>query len=223
MSAEPNRPGRRGAAAPRAYEGMQSDILTGRLDDAEPLVEGALAARYGVSRTPIREALRRLEHEGLVQRGNRGYEIRRYSPEELYDLYETRQLLEGFAARQAAGRHRPVDAGRLTEAHRRLTAVDDDGGADLRLAANRDFHTAVWQAAHNATLLEVLSRVYLSGVRHTTLTDLDRWRQARAEHQHILDAILAGDADRAETTMKAHLATGRDVAVRMQQQRERRR
>lgn len=210
MSASRRAPGE---AAPRAYSDLQRDIVTGRLDRDGSLAEGRLAERYGVSRTPIREALRRLEQEGLVERSARGFRIRRYTAEELYELYETRALLEGFAARCAAQRHGPVDVGRMTTAHDRFAAMGDDASVQARVAANRDFHTAVWLAAKNRTILEVLSRLHLTVVRHTTLDDPNRWRAARDEHAHIAEAILAGRDDDAERRMVAHLETGRDVAL----------
>lgn len=211
-----NRP-TQGEAAPRAYAALQSDIITGRLQGGHPLVEDTLAQRYGVSRTPIREALRRLEHDGLVHRSSRGYEIRRYTAEELYELYETRTLLEGFAARRAAERHGPVDAARMTECHNRMAALPDEAEIRERIDANRRFHTAVWRAANNRTMHEVLARLHLSVVRHTTLTDPTRWHYARMEHEQVLNAILGGHPDEAEALMVAHLETGRDVALRLHQ------
>ena len=212
--------GARGAAAPRVYRGLRGDIVDGRLKGGMPLVEGALAARFQVSRTPIREALGRLEQDGLVQRGTQGYEVRGYTAEELYELYETRILLEGFAARCAAERHGPVDAARIQEAHRRMGTVRPEAAADERVAANRDFHTALWQAARNRTTLDVLSRLHLHVVRHTTLTDEERWARALEEHGAVLDAVLGRDPARAEEVMVAHLETGRDVAVRLHHEAE---
>lgn len=189
--------------------------MHGRIEGGAPLVEEALAARHEVSRTPVREALRRLEQDGLVQRGPRGFEVRGYTAEELYELYETRILLEGFAARCAAVRHGPVDVARLQEAHRRMAALGPEATPEERVAANRDFHTALWQAAKNRTTADVLARLHVHVIRHTTLADEQRWARALEEHRAILDAVLAGDPDRAEQVMVGHLETGRDVAVRL--------
>lgn len=208
-------PARRSAAS-FVYERLRGDVVTGRLGPGSPLVEELLADRYGVSRTPIREALRRLEQEGLVQRVGRGLQVRGYTAEELYELYETRALLEGFAARRAAERHGPVDAARMERAHRRMAALDGCAEPETRIAANRDFHTAVWKAAGNRTVEEVLSRLHLHSVRHTTLLDPERWRRAVTEHGRVLEAILHRDADEAERSMVEHLETGRDVSLLLQ-------
>ncbi|MPZ87830.1 MAG: FCD domain-containing protein [Nitriliruptorales bacterium] len=203
----------RGAAAPHAYASLRQDIVTGRLAGDSPLVEGLLARRYGVSRTPVREALRRLEQDGLVKRGARGFEVRSYTADELFELYEARILCEGFAARSAAERHRAVDAARMREAHRRMVGLPGDAEAQQRVGANQRFHRAIWQAAGNRTVLDMLSRLYLHVVRHTTLTDHDRWRCALDEHEQVLDAILRRDPETAEQAMVTHLETGRDVSL----------
>jgi DNA-binding GntR family transcriptional regulator len=86
------------------YQQLREAIVTGVLSADAPLTELSLAAQYKVSRTPVREALRRLEQDGLVERGPRGMKVRGRSPEEILEIYEVRITLEGAAARAAAER-----------------------------------------------------------------------------------------------------------------------
>ncbi len=206
----------RGEAAVRTYARLQQDIVSGQLPLDRPLLEDRLAERYGVSRTPVREALRRLEQDGLVERGSRGYLVHRFTPDEVHDIYETRILLEGHAARNAALRHGEVDGLRLQEANRRMAEVPASAGASERVEANRRFHRAIWESAGNRTVLDLLTRLYLHLVRHTTLTDPDRWHGAVAEHGDLVAAILARRPEDAERLMAEHLAHGRDLTLQRQ-------
>ena len=206
----------RGDAAPQTYANLRQDIVSGVLPAEEPLLEDRIADRYGVSRTPVREALRRLEQDGLVERAARGFRIRRLRLEEVYDIYEARILLEGHAARCAAERYRSVDALRLREAHRRMAALSEGAGWSERVAVNQEFHRTIWESAGNHAILELLTRLYLQMVRHTTLNDPDRWSEAIAEHAVILDAILDRRADDAEREMAGHIASGRDRTLASQ-------
>lgn len=206
----------RGNATSQTYADLRRDIVTGTLALGTSLLEGQLAERYGVSRTPVREALRRLEQDGLVARGSRGYEVRRYSTHEIFDIYEARILLEGHAARRAAQRHGDVDALRMREAHQRMVDLPDDADRENRVAANQRFHRTIWEAAGNRTVLDLLSRLYLNLVRHTTLMDPQRWQGAAEEHGRLLTAILAGRGDDAGRLMEEHIGHGRDLVLSQQ-------
>lgn len=203
--------GTRGHASSQTYARLRDDVVSGAFPDDTPLLEDQLAARYGVSRTPVREALRRLEQDGLVQRGVRGYEVRSYTADDVYDIYEARILLESHAARRAAEQHRDADAWRLQETHHRMSSLPDTAGPSERVAANQAFHRAIWGSAGNRTVLDMLDRLYLHLVRHTTLTDADRWRGAIDQHGEVLAAILERRADDAEQAMAQHIASGRNL------------
>lgn len=206
----------RGDAAPRTYARLREDIVSGELSAERPLLEDRVADRYGVSRTPVREALRRLEQDGLVERASRGYRIRQLRPDEVSDIYEARMLLEGHAARSAAERHRSVDALRLRQAHQRMAQLPDGSARSERVTVNQQFHRIIWESAGNHAILELLTRLYLQMVRHTTLNDRERWSQAISEHAVLLDAILDRRADDAEHAMVEHIASGRDLTLARQ-------
>src|SRR5690606_40489706 len=111
--------------------------------------EVAIAERFGVSRTPVREALRRLQHDRLLESGVRGLHVRTPGPEEVMQIYEARILLEAEAARQAARAHGVADLARLEGLLARDRALADPDDA-TRASTNLEFHEAVWNAARSA-------------------------------------------------------------------------
>src|SRR5579875_1078064 len=140
-------------SASDVYVKLREEIVSGSLAAGAPLVEGAVAARYGMSRTPVREALRRLQQDGLVERADRGMRVRTRSPEEILEIYEVRIVLEAEAARGAAERATRLDLMRIAGALDRMKAADPaDAGA--MAATNRAFHEALWSASHNGTLVD---------------------------------------------------------------------
>jgi DNA-binding GntR family transcriptional regulator len=196
------------------YEWLYHDIVAGDMAPGTALVELHLAQRYGVSRTPVREALRRLEHDGLVERHNRGLRVRTSSPEQVLEIYEVRVALEGIAARSAAENRSTYDLARLratTEDMRALDGTDPPAMA----AANLRFHEAMWAAGRNATLVELLERLQAHVARYpeTTLSHPGRWQAAIAEHDAIVDAIAERDQPRAKHLAEAHMTAARDIRL----------
>jgi DNA-binding GntR family transcriptional regulator len=203
----------RGSTSSRTYASLRRDIVSGQLPADRLLLEGPLAARYGVSRTPVREALQRLQQDGLVLRATRGYAIRRYTADEVFEIYEARILLEGHAAASAAERHGEGDAHRIRLAHDRLVALGTAVPVEVRTDANGRFHRAIWEAGRNHAVLDALERLHLHLVRHTTLADPGRWSRVAVEHGVLLEAIIARKPDRARQLMADHLLSGRNVTL----------
>ncbi|MPZ24956.1 MAG: FCD domain-containing protein [Micromonosporaceae bacterium] len=201
-----------------AYDKLKAAILDGTLAAGAALVESSVAEWCGVSRTPVREALTRLEHDGLITRSDRGLVVRERSPEEILDIYEVRIVLEAAAARLAAERHTKFDLIRLERLIRRGEEIDPD--PDAMADYNREFHRAVWQAARNEALLDVLSRLNLHLVRYpvTTLSYPGRWKQALLEHRQLVDAITDRDASKAAEVARVHFTEARDVRLRLWEQ-----
>jgi DNA-binding GntR family transcriptional regulator len=193
---------------------VKQAILDRGLSPGESLVETALADRFGVSRTPIREALQRLEQDGLVERGDRGLVVRDVSPEEILDIYEARIALEGTAARLAADRRTNLD---IVQIRRQLAAMSEVEKRDeLRMAeTNRGFHAAVWLASHNPSLLDLFNRIdqHLARYPVTTLSHPGRWETAIAEHADLLDAIERRDGVNAEKLAVHHFTEARDIRL----------
>ena len=190
------------------YEALRTHILDGDLPPGTPLVEAALAKRLGVSRTPIREALRRLEQDTLVERVHRGLQVRARSPAEILEIYEVRIVLEGTAARAASQRFTEIDRIRL----RQLAA-----SLAQRQSLNLQFHKAIWQASHNQTLIDVLERLHVHLYRYpdTTYALPGRAQSSLEEHEELMDAIFSGAGDRAATIASQHMTIARDLRLDM--------
>ncbi len=201
--------------ATSVYDEIRDAIVAGRIKPGETLSENRLAAEFGTSRTPIREALHRLEIEALVERLPRGVQVRETSPEEIIDIYDVRITLEGAAARAAAERATELDRRRLRAAQAAMVSTGPD--ARERAAANRAFHEAVWAASHSPTLVDLLQRLNVHLVRYptTTLEGDARWTAVLEEHEALLDAIDAGDPVRAREVAEHHMDGAREVRMRM--------
>lgn len=197
------------------YEQLKRAILAGELAAGQPLLETQLADTYGVSRTPIREALHRLQQDGIVERADRGLRVAEGSAEQILEIYEARVVLEAAVCEAAARRRTEIDLARL---HGILaSAPRDDPSAAEKVASNQQFHEAVWQASHNGTWVDLLSRLntHLQRYPSTTLTAVGRWEEALGEHAALLDAIERGDAEAASRIGRDHMTKARDVRLRM--------
>jgi DNA-binding GntR family transcriptional regulator len=198
------------------YEKIKEAIVSGELRQGEPLIELALAAWCGVSRTPIREALSRLEQDGLAERAERGLIVRESRPEEILDLYEIRIVLESMAAAVASERRTSHD---LLSMRRWADDTKDGatGDVDAIVKANRAFHHSVWQASHNQPLIGVLERFQLQLGRYsgTTLAKPGRIKVAFEQHSALVDAIEARDAEGAAALATQHFTDARDIRLEL--------
>jgi DNA-binding GntR family transcriptional regulator len=205
---------RLGARKESAYDKIRQAIMTGELQPGQHLVENVLAEWCQVSRTPIREALLRLEQDALIVRTDRGLMVRERSPGEILDIYDTRIVLEAAAARSAATRHTELDIVLLRRSASRMEEADH-GDENAMTSANRNFHRTMWQASHNESLTDLLTRLdsHLARYPFTTLSYPGRWVEAIAEHRAMITAVELRDAERAsELTMK-HFARARDIRL----------
>lgn len=199
-----------------AYLLLQRDIIRGDLAPGEPLIELALAERYKVSRTPVREALHRLLADGLVEQYARGYRVTKHAPEDILAIYEVRVALEQAAARSAALRHTPFDVAKIRRAHQAMVTIKRRGTAELS-AATHDFHRAIWAASHNDVLIAMLESIQRRTLAFSSST-LDypgRTKSALAEHAGILAAIEAGDSELAGQLAADHMTHSRDIRVEL--------
>jgi DNA-binding GntR family transcriptional regulator len=188
-----------------AYERLLDEIRAGSLLPGARLREIDLAARLGISRTPVREAIRRLEADGLVEHLPRqGASLRRLSHAEVMELYEMRVVLEGTAARLAAHAASALELAELEEINAEMTgSVDPVQIARL----NRQFHTTLLNAAKNRFLKRFMLALRRTSLvlGRSTLFDRDRVDAAAAEHADLLAALAARDAASAEAAMRVHI------------------
>jgi DNA-binding GntR family transcriptional regulator len=197
-----------------AYDVLRQAILEGELQPGVHLVELGLAERFGLGRTKIRDALSRLEHDGLAERLPRGLFVRERNPGQLLDIYDTRGVNEALAARFAAERRTEHD---LLTLNRVLAMFDELDAEDTEAIAtnNAQFHRAIWRAAHNESLLDVLQRLdsHLHAWPRTRITAPSRRDEVRARHGAILQAIVARDADQASALTTDHFRKNRELRV----------
>ncbi|MEQ8367492.1 MAG: GntR family transcriptional regulator [Roseicyclus sp.] len=189
-----------------AYALILDAIDSGIYRPGSRLVESELADRFGVSRTPIREALQRLETQSLLTRDGRSLIVASLDHAQMAELYAVRQELEGLAAKLAA-QHAAVEEVQvlrgMVEADRALL---NDPEALAR--ANRRFHHQIHLASHNRFLVQQLDLVYRSMalMARTSLAAAGRGENALAEHAQIVEAIADRDGDRAAQALKDHLS-----------------
>jgi DNA-binding GntR family transcriptional regulator len=208
-----------------AYRRLREAILAGQLDPQTRINEVELAEAWRVSRTPIRDALRRLAAEGLVEPApGRGMVVARLSLRDAEDLYEIREVLEARAARLAAERG-PADLpARLNAIIKAFGAALKEGETDRLLALDAEFHAAVAGAGGNARLHRLIDllRAQAQPVRVRTLRLRGRAQKTFRELARLAGAIRTRDAARAETAMREHLASVRaDLGAAFQVEPER--
>ena len=198
-----------------AYQRLLEEIRQGQILPGARLREIDLAARLGISRTPVREAIRKLEADGLVEHVPRhGASLRRLSYAEVMELYDMRTVLEGTAARLAARAASDVELAELAEINARMTAATDAPAQVARL--NRQFHTGILNAAKNRFLrnaMNSMSRTLLI-LGPSTLLDAERAETAAAEHEALLRALTARDGPGAEAAMRAHIEAAHRTRLR---------
>jgi DNA-binding GntR family transcriptional regulator len=201
----------------RAYRAIKEAIVSGELPADSRLVELALAADLGVSRTPVREALKRLVAEDLVVVDPvRGMIVKPIDHQEVEDFYTIREVLEGLAARLAAQRisgEQLIRLGALVDA---MQAAAESGDGAALVQANILFHETIFQATANQRLLS-LGRGLSDFVRRLSsvaFSDPRRDREVAVEHRAILEALERRDAEAAELRAREHMAHARSHFVR---------
>jgi DNA-binding GntR family transcriptional regulator len=207
-------------AVDRVYTRLRADILGGVHQPGARIGEAELAEATGSSRTPVREALRRLEAEGLVEiLPHRGARVPGWTPDDLEEIYDLRMLLEGATARRAATRIEPKDTDRMAELCDLIERAAEPGdGQDLDRVAelNAGLHGIVRAAAASGRLVTMLNSVtQLPLVMRTfyqySPDDLDR---SFAHHRELVAALRAGDGTGAESVTRAHVLAAKAVLLR---------
>lgn len=205
---------RRARLVDEVAEALRDAIARGALQPGARLVQDQLAADLGVSRTPLREALQKLQHEGLVilSRG-RGVEVRRLDPLDAIDSYEVREVIDGLAARLAARHATPADLAELgrilDDMQRAVTRWDPHSW----LLANLRFHEGVVRAARSSALGQMVALIQHSAKTFypSVLLHPERAAVALREHREILAAIASHDEARAEAVGRRHIASAKEL------------
>ncbi|MFD8812215.1 GntR family transcriptional regulator [Streptomyces sp. NPDC059627] len=191
-------------------DAIKHRILTGQLTPGQALVETELAAQFGVSKTPVREALKTLAGTGLVVMSQyKGVTVRMVDADMAREVYDVRLLLEPEALKRAVRRGASLD-----DARDALTRADNATDTAERSLANRDFHHALYLPCGNPLLGRMLDEVrdQAALVSAVAWAASPSWEQEAGEHREILRLALAGDADGAARTLYAHIASFVDRA-----------
>jgi DNA-binding GntR family transcriptional regulator len=205
-----------GSAQAPVYDVLRSQIIDGTLSPGTNLVEGTLASQFNVSRSPIREAIGRLTHEGLLERHGRAMRVRVLKAEDILEIYEVRIALERAAARAAAERRTELDLGRLSTLMAEMKALDPEA-TDRRAKLAHAFHFELWRASHNDMLQTTLESVHVQvlGLSSTTLHYPERWSVFVAECEEIVDAVRNRDIDTAGSVAERQMTNARDFRIQL--------
>ncbi len=192
--------------ASRLNDSIEQDIATGVLPPGARLDEMSLADRYRASRTPVREALRQLAASGMVEiRPRRGAVVATLGPDRLYEMFEVMAELEAMCGRLAARRITPGNRAALVSAHEACRQAASD--PDEYYLANEAFHQAIYTASGNTVLAEqcLALQKRLRPYRRLQLRVGNRMQRSFAEHERIVEAVLAGDGAAAMAALTAHV------------------
>ena len=200
----------------QAYSRLKDAILSLELRPGEPVVEKEWAERLGMSRTPVREALHRLEHEGLVTNDRRhGWLVYSLSLDDIRQIFDIKIVLEGLAARLAAQQLTEEQATRLRRALEDIASVTEDHDLDAWHIADQAFHQVLFEAAGNPRLQQIVNSLnsQMHRIRAGHLALEGRMARSLEEHRTIAEAILSGDGQAAKEAMHTHLQDLRDSVV----------
>ena len=216
------RPSSQILVAPALYEQvaerLRTRIYAHELAPGGWIDEQALALEYGISRTPLREALKVLAAEGLVVlKPRRGCYVTQLSEQDIDEVFPVMALLEGRVAEMAARRATSADFSRLAAIHEELEKHAAANNADRFFEANQRFHTALQEIAGNHYLAQLIddARKVIKLTRRDSLRLEGRLKQSLEEHRDILEALRAKDAALARQRMHDHLLSGRAALARL--------
>ncbi|OWV98724.1 GntR family transcriptional regulator [Rhizobium sp. R693] len=196
------------STASKVRDAIENDILTGVLAPGQRIDEQSVSKRFGISRTPVREALAQLASDSQVElRPNKGAFVSTVRIDRLIQMFEVMAELEGMAGRLAAIRLRIEDRSVLQQAMDKCIRAASSGDTDAYYYENEEFHRAIYSASHNGFLIEQCQTLQrrLRPYRRLQLRAVNRMRSSLAEHQVIIDAICAGDGAKAETALRTHV------------------
>lgn len=189
-------------------------ILNGTLPPGERLDEMSLAEQHGVSRTPVREALRQLAMSGLIDmRPRKGAIVSKVTPEQLEGLFVAMAEMEATCARLAAMSMTPIERRRLQARHDSMTALAAAGDIAAYSDANVAFHSSIYAGAHNAPIVEftLALRRRVGPFRRAQFQIEGRLSRSNQEHDAVVRAILSGDAAGAHASMLHHVSLVEDA------------
>lgn len=198
-----------GTIAEQIYDHLVGKIISGEIRPGQRVEEQAVASEFGVSRTPVRDALRQLAGTGLVQfRPNRGVTVVDLDLNELMEVFEALGELEALCAKLAAQRMTQLERRALQTLHARAAEVVKTANELDYLELNNEIHQAIYQGTHNRSIATVTEnfRQRLMPFRSSAGIASHRMIASQSEHEELVTAIIPGDAARAYDAMRSHVA-----------------
>lgn len=198
------------------FNTLRRAIITGEFAPGERLMEISLANRLGVSRTPVREAIRKLELEGLViMIPRKGAQVAKITEKSLRDVIEIRCVLEEFAASLACERITPEGRENLKEAHENFVEAVKNGDILDIVEKDERFHDAIFQATSNERLITIINNLREQFYRYRMeyVKDIEQHSVLVNEHELLLRAIYDGDSETAKRIMRTHLQNQQEGVI----------
>jgi DNA-binding GntR family transcriptional regulator len=197
-----------------ALEALREAIQSGEIQPGERLTFASLAERLGMSTTPVREAIRILDAEGLITyRPHYGVTVPDLSIKDAEEIYMMRTLLEGFATELAVPRLTQEGVARLVSLEKEMQDAFDRGETDRLAEANARWHLLVYESSQTKYLLEFIMRMWTAFPWDTIWLIPGRAEQSLPQHGEIMEAIQARDAAKASELMRAHILSGRESVI----------
>jgi len=198
------------------FETLRDAIITGKMSPGERLMEIQLAEEMGVSRTPVREAIRKLELEGfVVMVPRKGAYVAGVSIKDIADVFEVRAALEGLAASLAAERITEDELDRLERSIVSINEVSDGKNINKVVESDIDFHDMLYQASRNQKLITIITNLkeQLQRYRATSLAEEGRTKDAVDEHKQIVEAISERNGELAAELARQHIENAENVML----------
>lgn len=198
------------------YEELKMRILKGEIAPGQRLMEVETSEELGVSRTPVREAIKKLEKEGLVVvEPRRGTYAAQISDNDLIEILEVRESLEALAAQYAAKRMKAPQKEKLKSASEKYNKAVKDGKLTMMIKYDTEFHRILAEGSNNKTLINLIDqlRELLLRFRYLYYDNTARAEKNPAEHQRIIDAIMIGDEKAAHDATLAHIGSLKEIVL----------
>jgi DNA-binding GntR family transcriptional regulator len=202
----------------RTYQTLRSAIVEGQLAPGVRIYETTLAKRLGVSRNPVREAIRRLQQDGFIEvRPRNGIYVAEYGVDEVRDLYQIRAALEGTAASLAAQRMTDEELAGLDAVLERMERATARHAKHATVRESDSFHQTIHQGARSPRLVAILHQLYgqIAHFRKITLAIPGRADQASEGHHHLVEVLRRRDADEADRMMRQHVLSAVDAFMEL--------
>ncbi len=198
--------------ADKVFKSLEADILSGKISAESVLSENKISTALGVSRTPVREALRRLEQEDLVAFESGKLVVLGVSERDLLDIFEIRVRIEGLAARRAAETITEEQLDQMTQVVDLQEFYSGKGDADMLGETDSRFHEMIYSFCGSRVLCDTLSSLHhrIERYRKSSMQAVGRAERATAEHRAILDALKQHDPDKAEQLLVRHIENARN-------------